>query len=103
MTLVEILTICVLLLTTLLIITTYKLYQFSMVIIRTEDAIEECLDVLDERYGSIASILDIPVFFDSVEVRRVINDINVCRDSLVLVANKLTQNMRDEIETKEES
>lgn len=103
MTLEYILTICVLLLLVLLAFVSYKLFKFSMIIIEFEDSVEECLDLLDERYRSMTEILEIPVFFDSVEVRRVINEISACRDSLVVVANKLTNKTRSEIEAKEES
>ena len=103
MTLEYILIGCVLLLLTLLAFATYKLFKFSMIIIEFEDNIEACLDLLDTRYKSMSEILEIPVFFDSVEVRRVINDITACRESLVIVANKLTKNTRSEIESKEKN
>tara|TARA_R110002124_G_scaffold154151_2_gene321145 strand:+ start:1537 stop:1761 length:225 start_codon:yes stop_codon:yes gene_type:complete len=74
-----------------------------MIIIEFEDNIEECLDLLDKKYSSISEVLEIPVFFDSIEVRKVINDINACKDSLVIVANKLTKNTRSEIEPKEKN
>ena len=73
-----------------------------MILIRLEDTIEECLQILDERYASMSEVLEIPVFFDSVEVRRVISDINLSRESLVVVANKLTKAYGREIEIKEE-
>jgi|TARA_R110000796_G_scaffold6676_9_gene23382 hypothetical protein len=103
MTLEYILIGCVLLLLALLTFSTYKLFKFSMIIIEFEDNIETCLDLLDKRYKSMSEILEIPVFFDSVEVRRVINDITACRESLVIVANKLTKNTRSEIESKEKN
>jgi hypothetical protein len=74
-----------------------------MIILDFEDNIEECLDILDAKYNSMSKILEIPVFFDSVEVRKVVSDIEECRNSLVLVANKLTNNLRSEIEAKEEN
>ena len=101
MTLEYILIGCVLLLLALLAFAAYKLFKFSIIIIEFEDNIETCLDLLDARYKSMTEILEIPVFFDSVEVRRVINDITACRESLVIVANKLTKNTRSEIESKE--
>ena len=38
----------------------------------------------------MSEILDIPVFFDSVEVRKVISDIRDCQNAVVVVANRLT-------------
>ena len=83
-------------------ILTYKLYQFSLIILGLEDAIEECLDQLDERYKSIGKILQQEVFFDSVEIRQVINDIKQTHDAILIVANKLTNNTRDISEIKKE-
>ena len=103
MTLEYILIGCVLFLLTLLASAAYKLFKFSIIIIEFEDNIETCLDLLDARYKSMTEILEIPVFFDSVEVRRVINDITASRESLVIVANKLTKNTRSEIESKEKN
>jgi|TARA_E500000305_G_C3965947_1_gene209508 hypothetical protein len=103
MTIEYILIACVLLLLVLLAFVSYKLFKFSIIIIEFEDNIEECLDLLDKKYSSMSEVLEIPVFFDSVEVRKVINDINACRDSLVIVANKLTKNTRSEIETEEKN
>ncbi len=102
MTLLEILTVCVVLLLVLLVLSLYKLFRFSMILISIEDSIEQCLDILDERHKSISEILEIPIFFDSVEVRNVINDISLSRDALVVVANKLTENTGNEIETQKE-
>jgi len=103
MTFLEILTVCVLVLTIALSFSFYKLYKFSMIILNLEDSIENCLSVLDERYKSMNEVLEIPIFFDSLEVRSVIEDIKVSRDSLVEVANKLTENTRSEIETQKEN
>ena len=63
--------------------------KMGMTVLAVEDTIEECLDILDERYNSISKILEIPIFFDSVEVRRVVDDINASRNAILIIANKL--------------
>ena len=75
-------------LSTLLVISIYYVVKFSLIILRIEDAIEESLDIIDERYRSISKILEIPLFFDSPQIRQVINDIKATRDTLLLIANK---------------
>ena len=80
---------------------TYKLYQFSLVILELEDAIEECLDQLDERYQSIGKILQKEIFFDSVEVRQVISDIKLAHTSILVIANKLSNTPKVKSEIKE--
>lgn len=69
-------------------ISLYYAIKFSLIILRVEDAIEESLDVIDERYKSISRVLEIPVFYDSPQIRQVVNDIKVTRDTLLLIANK---------------
>ena len=74
----------------------WKLYQFSIVIMDMEDAVEESLDVLNEKYGKMNEILQRPVFFDSIEVRQVIADIRDCHGTILTIANKLTRNIGTE-------
>lgn len=74
----------------------WKLYQFSIVIMDMEDAVEESLDILNEKYGKMNEILQKPVFFDSVEIRQVIADIRDCHSTILTIANKLTRNIGTE-------
>ena len=71
-----------------LIVSLYYVVKFSLIILKIEDAIEESLDIIDERYRSISSVLEIPIFYDSPQIRQVVNDIKVTRDTLLLIANK---------------
>lgn len=73
-------------------------YRSAMSIIRVQDAIEESLDVLDKRYESISKILKIPLFYDSPEIKRAVDDIGKSRDAILYVANQLTsiQEVEDE-------
>jgi len=71
-----------------LVVSIYFLVKFSLLILRIEDAIEESLDVIDERYRSISKILEIPIFYDSPQIRQVVNDIKITRDTLLLIANR---------------
>ena len=76
----------------LLCLSIYFNIKLGMTILRFEDSVEDCLDVIDERYASISKILEIPIFFDSVEVRQVVGDIGATRDALLVVANRLSEN-----------
>jgi hypothetical protein len=53
--------------------------------------IEHTLDILDERYASITHILEIPLFYDSVEIRKVMADITKSRDAILRVATIIGQ------------
>jgi hypothetical protein len=74
----------------------YKLYIFSMLILDIEDSVEYSIVELEKRYVSMTKILEKPVFFDSIEVRKVISDISEARNLIVNVSKVLTQDMRDE-------
>ena len=85
-------------LSVLLAASVYKNIVFGVMILRIEDSVEECLDVIDEKYGSMSEVLKRPLFYDSPEVREVLNDIKATRDSLHRVAFSLTENFRIEEE-----
>ncbi len=90
-----------LILAVLLTISVYYNYKLGKIIINIEDTLESSLDELDAVYGRIARILEIPVFFDSVEVRQVIADIEVAQQTILKIAGALTQTLRDDDDTQE--
>ena len=75
--------------TVLLGISLFYNYKFGRTLIRMEDALEESLDKLDQRYASISEVLEIPLFYDSPQIRQVISDIKECQDSILFVANEI--------------
>ena len=88
------------LVTVLLGISIYYNYKFGRSLIRMEDALEESLDRLDERYESISKVLEIPLFYDSPQIRQVVSDIKECQQSILYVANEIGR--LEEIEDGEE-
>ena len=64
-------------------------YKFGRTLIRMEDALEESLDVLDERYRSVSEVLQIDLFYDSPQIRQVVSDIRQCQESILYVANEI--------------
>ena len=79
----------------------YYLWKFANLILKVQDSLEACLDILDERYKSVNKILDIPIFFDSIEVRNCVNEIKKTRDAILIVANVLTRGIRSNVEDNE--
>ena len=63
--------------------------RFGLLILRIQDSIEESLDMLDERYESISQILEIPLFYDSNEIRSVLRDVEATRDTILQIAGSL--------------
>ena len=80
----------------------YFSIRFGLVILKVQDSIEESLDVLDERYESISKVLEIPLFYDSPEIRQVVNDLKATRESILIIANSLGASIDSEIDTDEE-
>ena len=64
--------------------------KFALIIIKVQDATEEALDLLDESYKKINEILQRPLFYDSLEVRQVLREIQRSQDAVLIVANELT-------------
>ena len=87
----DILTLIALLVLTVLLGTSiYFNIKFGMLILRIQDVLEDSLDMLDERHQSIEKILKIPLFYDSLEVRQVLDDIEKSREAVLEVARQLT-------------
>ena len=63
--------------------------KHGLLILKFIDGIEETLDMLDKKYTSMSEILEIPLFYDSPQIRGVLDDIKDCRDSILIAANQL--------------
>jgi hypothetical protein len=70
----------------------------ALAMLRVQDAVEESLDVLDKRYESISKILKIPLFYDSPEIKKTVEDIRRSRDAILYVAKQLTTIQEDDEE-----
>ena len=80
----------IVILTLLLIVSLFYLIKFALIIIRVQDVVEDSLDIMDEKYSSISNILKIPLFYDSREVRTVLDDVRDVRESILDIARALT-------------
>ena len=78
-----------LLVTVMLVISLYYNYKFGRALIRMEDALEESIEKLDDRYNSISKVLEMPLFSDSLQIRQVVADIKECQRSILFVANEI--------------
>ena len=63
--------------------------KFAFIIIRIKDAIEESLDLIDEKYQNISKILEIPIFYDSKEIKGVVRDLEDLKDNFLYIANQM--------------
>jgi hypothetical protein len=77
--------------------------KHGIFILKILESIEAALDILDEKYDSISKVLEVPLFYDSPQIRGVVDDIRVCRDSLLESASILTEVQQEENEEKEDN
>ena len=66
--------------------------KFALIIIEIQESIEESLNIIDEKYLKIVSILEIPLFFDSPEIKRMLSELKDVKSSILYIANKLSPN-----------
>ena len=81
-------------------ISVYYMVKFGLLILKLQDDIEYALDVLDESFNTFNTILEKPVFFDSVEVRQCINEIKKTRASVINIASTLSNFGKSKVESK---
>ena len=82
-------------LTLLLIFTTYYCIKFALTVLKIQDVLEESLDVLDQKYNNLSKVLEIPIFYDSTEVKRVVSEIEDTRNLILYIANRLTESVQE--------
>ena len=72
--------------------------KFGVIILRVQDTLEETLDVIDEKYATITEICERPLFYDSPEVKKVLEDLRGVRSALHEIAYALTQDFEGDEE-----
>lgn len=75
----------------------YYNIKFGIKILNMQDFISEALDVLDSREESIAQVLQIPLFHDSREIRRVHTDLKASRNAILRIADGLVDATSDDL------
>lgn len=79
----------------LLLISIWFCIKFGLVIIKMQDALEESLDLLDQKYNNLSKILEIPIFYDSQEVRKAVREVEDAKNIILYIANKITQSVEE--------
>jgi hypothetical protein len=86
----------------LLVVSIYFNWKFANTLLKVEDELDDCLDTINEKYAKMSEILSRPLFFDSPEVRRVVQDIRDTRNSLHRIALALSKDFKAEEEMKQD-
>ena len=90
------------LLVLLSVLSVYFTIKFAMTILRTEEKLTNALDAIDKEYMEISKILEMPVFFDSVEVRQVIASIDNVRNTFLNISEYIIEDYKNN-EAEEEA
>ena len=90
-----ILSVVVLLLAVFSVYVSRILYRLGTTILRVEDTLEGSLEIVDERIDAMQKILEVPLFSDSPEIKKIHTDMQDCRDALVDIANSLTKQINE--------
>lgn len=87
----------------LLLIVSWYCIKFSMIVLDVQDSLEESLDLLDQKYNNLSKILEIPIFYDSQEVKRAINEVEDARNIMLYIANRITSSVEEKAIINEEN
>jgi hypothetical protein len=74
-----------------------------MIVLDVQDSLEESLDLLDQKYNNLSKILEIPIFYDSQEVKRAINEVEDARNIMLYIANRITSSVEEKAIIDEEN
>lgn len=66
----------------------YYNVKFGLALLRVQDTIQESLEIIEEKYQSLSEILTVPLFYDSPQIKRAVEDLKACRDSILYVAEQ---------------
>ena len=78
-----------------LVLAIFYCIKFALIIIRVKDAVEDSFEKIDESYYKISEILQIPLFYDSKEVKKTLDEIKNVRDILLFIASQLSNSIEE--------
>ena len=85
-------------LSVLLLFFAYFCIKFALIIIKMQEELEYALDEIDKKYNRITEILDIPVFFDSPEIRRLLEEIKDIKRVILEISARFSKINNKEIQ-----
>lgn len=85
-------------LSALLLFFAYFCIKFALIVIKMQEELEYALDEIDKKYSRITEILDIPVFFDSPEIRRLLEEIKDIKRVILEISARFSKINNKEIQ-----
>lgn len=74
----------------------YYCIKFALIIIKIQDVIEDSLDKIDLKYNKISQISEIPVFFDSPEIKSLLFEIDSVKSIIYEISYDLANTSKKE-------
>lgn len=87
----------------LLALSIFYCIKFALIIIKIQDTIENSLDKIDEKYNKISQISEIPVFFDSPEIKSLLTEVLSVKNIIYEISYDLANINKKDIDDDEES
>ena len=75
----------------LLVFFSYYCIKFALIILKMQEELEYSLDEIDKKYDRINEILEIPVFFDSPEIKRLLSEIRDVKRVILDISIRLSK------------
>ena len=80
----------------LLCISIYFLIRFIRILFNIEENMQQSVDILEESHNVINEILQRPLFFDSPEVRSVLERIKASQEAILIATQNITSEFTEE-------
>lgn len=87
----------------LLTLSVFYCIKFALIIIKIQDTIENSLDKIDDKYNKISQISEIPVFFDSPEIKSLLTEVLSVKSIVYEISYDLANISKKDINDDEES
>jgi len=78
------------------VVISYFCFKFAMTILRVQESVENSLDKIDLQYSAITEVLNRPLFYDSPEIKSVMEGVSNTRNAILEVANVLSNNFEED-------
>lgn len=83
---IDILYIILAILSFLVLFFSYFCFKFALIILKMQNIIENSLDEIDECYSVISQVLETPVFYNSPEIKRVLDEVRIVKDIILNIS-----------------
>jgi hypothetical protein len=63
-------------------------FKFALALLSVQDAIQESIGLIEQKHHDISEVLKVPIFYDSPQIKQVVEDLKASRDAILYVAEQ---------------